>query len=101
MPVAHNVAFGLEARGVNKTDRLEKERQALAADGLKDAGDRAIQSLSGGDQQRIALARAMVIEPAALLLAEPLSNLDSTLRQTMRHKLAEIRRRVGVPALFR
>ncbi len=100
MPVAHNVAFGLEARGVNKTDRLEKARQALAAVGLTDAGDRAIQSLSGGEQQRVALARAMVIEPAALLLDEPLSNLDPTLRQTMRDDLRAMLRRVGVPALF-
>jgi putative spermidine/putrescine transport system ATP-binding protein len=100
MPVAQNVAFGLEARGVNKTDRLEKARQALAAVGLKDAGDRAIQSLSGGEQQRVALARAMVIEPAALLLDEPLSNLDPTLRQTMRDDLRAMLRRVGVPALF-
>ena len=100
MSVAHNVAFGLEARGVNKTDRLEKARQALAAVGLQEAGDRAIQSLSGGEQQRVALARAMVIEPRALLLDEPLSNLDPTLRQTMRDDLRAMLRRVGVPALF-
>jgi len=100
MPVAHNVAFGLEARGVNKTERLEKARQVLAAVGLPDAGERAIQSLSGGEQQRVALARAMVIEPRALLLDEPLSNLDPTLRQTMRDDLRAMLRRVGVPALF-
>jgi ABC-type Fe3+/spermidine/putrescine transport system ATPase subunit len=100
MSVAHNVAFGLEARGVNKTDRLDKARQALVAVGLEGAGDRAIQSLSGGEQQRVALARAMVIEPRALLLDEPLSNLDPTLRQTMRDDLRSMLRRVGVPALF-
>ena len=100
MSVAHNVAFGLEARGVNKTERLEKAREALAAVGLKGADERAIQSLSGGEQQRVALARAMVIEPRALLLDEPLSNLDPTLRQTMRDDLRAMLRRVGVPALF-
>ncbi|MEP6551062.1 MAG: ABC transporter ATP-binding protein [Gemmatimonadales bacterium] len=100
MPVEDNVAFGLEARGVNKVDRLTKARAALANVGLEGAGSRAIQSLSGGEQQRVALARAMVIEPRALLLDEPLSNLDPTLRHTMRDDLRAMLRRVGVPALF-
>src|SRR6202049_1814905 len=70
MPVENNVAFGLEARGVSKADRLEKARAALASVGLEGAGSRAIQSLSGGEQQRVALARALVIEPRAVLLDE-------------------------------
>jgi ABC-type Fe3+/spermidine/putrescine transport system ATPase subunit len=100
MPVEQNVAFGLEARGVNKSERLAKARTALASVGLEGAGDRPIQSLSGGEQQRVALARALVIEPRALLLDEPLSNLDPTLRQAMRDDLRAMLRRVGVPALF-
>src|SRR5258708_20290359 len=100
MPVENNVAFGREARGVSRAERLEKARVALGNVGLEGAGSRPIQSLSGGEQQRVALARAMVIEPRALLLDEPLSNLDPTLRHAMRDDLRAMLRRVGVPALF-
>lgn len=100
MPVEDNVAFGLEARGVAKAKRLEQARSALESVGLGGAGHRGVQSLSGGEQQRVALARALVIEPQVLLLDEPLSNLDPTLRQTTRDELRAMLHRVGVSALF-
>jgi len=87
MSVAENVAFGLEARGLKKRDRLERARQALGRVGLVDLDSRAIQSLSGGEQQRVALARAIVIDPPVLLLDEPLSNLDPARRQETREWL--------------
>ncbi len=100
MTVEENVAFGLEARGMARSARIDRARSALDSVGLEKAGPRSIQSLSGGEQQRVALARALVIEPEVLLMDEPLSNLDPTLRQTTRDELRSMLHRVGVPALF-
>jgi putative spermidine/putrescine transport system ATP-binding protein len=100
MSVGENVAFGLEARRVAKSARKQRAQKALESVGLGGAVDRTIQSLSGGEQQRVALARALVIEPEVLLMDEPLSNLDPTLRQSTRDELRAMLHRVGVPALF-
>ena len=100
MSVEENVAFGLEARGVKRADRLARARDALRTVGLGGAGARPVQSLSGGEQQRVALARAVVIEPRVLLLDEPLSNLDPTLRETTRDELRAMLHRLQLTALF-
>jgi ABC-type Fe3+/spermidine/putrescine transport system ATPase subunit len=98
--VGENVAFGLEARGIGKSDRESRATAALTTVGLGGAGNRTVQSLSGGEQQRVALARALVIEPRVLLLDEPLSNLDPTLRRSMRDELRSMLHRLSVTALF-
>ena len=100
MSVIENVGFGLEARGVTKADRVRRAQAALDGVGLGGKGNRRVQQLSGGEQQRVALARAVVIEPNVLLLDEPLSNLDPTLRHSTRDELRAMLHRVGAPALF-
>ncbi|HEY8309654.1 MAG TPA: ABC transporter ATP-binding protein, partial [Gemmatimonadaceae bacterium] len=100
MSVVDNVAFGLEARGVRRAERRQRATTALERVGLGGKGARMVQQLSGGEQQRVALARAGVIDPRLLLLDEPLSNLDPTLRQSTRDELRTTLKESKAPALF-
>ena len=87
MSVFDNVAFGLVERRVPKDEIRRRVGEALDTVGLADYAARRPNQLSGGQQQRVALARTIVIEPQVLLLDEPLSNLDKTLRVQMRQEL--------------
>lgn len=100
MSLMDNVGFGLEARGIPRSERRRRAADALDGVGLAGKSDRMVQQLSGGEQQRVALARAVVIQPRMLLLDEPLSNLDPTLRQNTREELRLALKRTGAPALF-
>jgi iron(III) transport system ATP-binding protein len=100
LSVWDNVAFGLVERRVEKATIRTKVGAALETVGLSAYGQRKPHQLSGGQQQRVALARTIVIEPKVLLLDEPLSNLDKTLRVQMRQELLALQRRLGITTLF-
>jgi len=100
MRVFDNVAFGLRLRHLDKALIERKVGEALELVGLPQARRRYPNQLSGGEQQRIALARALVLEPGVLLLDEPLSNLDARLRVRMREEIKRIQRRVGITSIF-
>ncbi|NQU57492.1 MAG: ABC transporter ATP-binding protein [Rhodospirillales bacterium] len=100
MTVWENVAFGLEMRGWEKTKRREKAFELLDLVALGDQGEKKPDELSGGQRQRVAIARALAVEPAVLLLDEPLSALDLKLRQHMRSELRDIQRKTGVTFIY-
>ena len=95
MTVGSNVAFGLRMQGMPKSERLAHAREMLRLVGLEQVFDRKPHQLSGGQRQRVALARALVVEPAVLLLDEPLGALDLKLRRQMQNELKAIQKRVG------
>jgi iron(III) transport system ATP-binding protein len=95
MSLADNVAFGL--RGRNGKARVA---ELLDIVGLAGLGSRMPHELSGGQQQRVALARTLAAEPDVVLLDEPFSNLDPTLRQRLRLEVREILERLGMTAIF-
>jgi ABC-type Fe3+/spermidine/putrescine transport system ATPase subunit len=100
MTVGENVAFGLEAQGMKRSEVRESVARALAAVDLSGFEGRRVTQISGGQQQRVALARALAPEPRILLLDEPLSNLDPSLRGRTRRELKKIIRAVGITTLF-
>ncbi len=95
MSVGGNVAFGLRMRRVARGQRERRVQEALGLVGLPDAASRRPHELSGGQRQRVALARSLVVEPAVLLLDEPLGALDLKLRRQMQDELKAIQQRVG------
>jgi spermidine/putrescine transport system ATP-binding protein len=100
MTVAANIGFGLEVSRVPKAQRIRKVNHLLELVELPDAAEKKVGDLSGGQKQRVAIARALAVEPAVLLLDEPLSALDLKLRKHMRAELRKIQRRTGVTFIY-
>jgi iron(III) transport system ATP-binding protein len=100
MSVFENVAYPLKVKRLPKQEMRRKVAEALNTVGLEGLEDRLAPNLSGGQQQRVALARALVKEPKVLLLDEPLSNLDSKLREQMRLEIKELQERLKITTLY-
>lgn len=100
MSVYNNVAYGLKSRGESDSAIRPKVLSALALVGLDSAENRFPSQLSGGEQQRVALARVIVMEPALLLMDEPLSNLDAKLRIHMRTEIRRLQKKLGITCLY-
>lgn len=100
MTVAHNVGFALRRRSLPQPDQAREVDDFLGRVGLSHLAGRYPSELSGGEQQRVALARALVGRPELLLFDEPLSNLDTDLRERLRVEIAHLTRDVGVSAVY-
>jgi iron(III) transport system ATP-binding protein len=98
LTVTANIAFGLDRLG--KTERRQRVEEVLAMVGLEALSGRYPHELSSGQQQRVALARSLAPDPAVVLLDEPFSNLDRTLRESLRLETKEVLRRAGATAVL-
>jgi iron(III) transport system ATP-binding protein len=100
MTVFDNIAFPLKIRHASRHEIGQKVKKMMDLVRLTGLGDRPATQVSGGQQQRIALARALVFDPEVLLLDEPLSNLDTSLRDIVRVELREIQRSLGITTIY-
>ena len=100
MNVYDNIAFGLKLKKEPKDIIEQKVKRMLKLVNLEEYADRSVTAMSGGQQQRIAIARALVNEPSVLLLDEPLGALDLKLRKEMQHELKKIQQEVGITFIY-
>jgi putative spermidine/putrescine transport system ATP-binding protein len=100
MNVADNIAFGLRMRKVERGEIARRVRDALQQVGLAGYEQRFQKQLSGGEQQRVALARVLVTRPRILLLDEPLSALDKNLREEMKYWIKDLQKSLGITTIY-
>src|SRR6266571_3717373 len=100
MTVEQNLAFGLQLRKTPKEEIKRRVDEAAQMLGLEEFLKRKPAALSGGQRQRVAMGRAIVREPQAFLMDEPLSNLDAKLRVSMRASLSQLHERLGVTTVY-
>jgi multiple sugar transport system ATP-binding protein len=100
MSVGQNLGYGLKVRRIRKQDARRRVKEVAELLGLSELLDRRPAELSGGQRQRVAMGRAIVREPKAFLMDEPLSNLDAKLRVGMRASLSELHARLGVTTFY-
>jgi multiple sugar transport system ATP-binding protein len=100
MSAFENMAFGLKLRGMKRDRRGERVNGTARTLGLSEVLPKKPRTLSGGQRQRVAMGRAIVREPRAFLMDEPLSNLDAKLRVEMRAEIARLQRELGVTTIY-
>lgn len=98
--VEENIVFGLRVRGAGKKEKEEAIMQMLHLVNLNNYGKRKINELSGGEKQRIGLARALAVKPDLLLLDEPLSNIDQVTKREVALQLKELFRKLEIPIIL-
>lgn len=100
LDVQKNVEFGLRVRGIARREREERARETLALTRIEHLASRRITEISGGEQQRVAMARSLAIRPKVLLMDEPLSALDAKLREELRAELLRLLAHLAITTIY-